>query len=492
MAESTSAPALPSTADPIPYVPVSWMAVAALMVAAIYIAVMVALGASAFYLKKPLVQVELLVLPAVGVVLCFAARRVIRNSEGTRTGENLANTAWWICVIGGLGYAAYLLAIDYAIRRDAKAELEKWMDSISAGDERGLNWAFLHTREPNQRAGIPAEDTAQVKGRFYDEYVAFAQCDLVRIARRNKADCQFVPGAVKEWSYRTGGIECTFTGVMKCPEGRFPLIIALRGIDSTAAEGLGRQWGIHFNPTGNFIARDQQSLTRYGWLMAAMEEAGGAFGNQFIVALQTSRATLPYLYHTAMMETPVEMLRFWHTSGVTAPGRMAVAGGLSATRPYTADYLAYSFPDKFFRDVGGAAPTPEKRKTFADIWEAGGMLPAGARLRNSADTHSSVHVTDTAVEVRVPCELPFVGQDAMSAARGRLVLVSTDPKLLSEIKQLRQEANPDAGSSLPPQELRGRDFKWRVVRLESDLNKVVTQPRPGEPGGPPAPPPVTP
>ena len=79
---------------------------------------------SAFLAKKPLVQAELLALPAIGVVLCFAARRVIRNSEGTRTGENLANTAWWICVIAGLGYAAYLLAIDFAIRRDAKAELD--------------------------------------------------------------------------------------------------------------------------------------------------------------------------------------------------------------------------------------------------------------------------------------------------------------------------------------------------------------------------------
>src|SRR5690348_16118686 len=128
MAESTSAPALPSTADPIPYVPVSWMAVAAFAVASLFVAILLAFGIAAFLAKKPLVQAELLALPAVGVVLCFAARRVIRNSEGTRTGENLANTAWWICVIAGLGYAAYLLAIDFAIRRDAKAELERWVE----------------------------------------------------------------------------------------------------------------------------------------------------------------------------------------------------------------------------------------------------------------------------------------------------------------------------------------------------------------------------
>ena len=372
MAESTSAPALPSTADPIPYVPVSWMAVAAFAVASLFVAILLAFGITAFLAKKPLVQAELLALPAVGVVLCFAARRVIRNSEGTRTGENLANTAWWICVIAGLGYAAYLLAIDFAIRRDAKAELERWVENVSIGDEKSLNWAFLHTREPNQRASIAPEDTPQIQGRFYDEYVAFKQCDLVRLALRNKGECQFIPGAVKDWAYRTGGIECTYTGLFKCPEGSFPLKVALRGIDSTAAEGLGRQWGILFSPTANFITRDQLTLTPYGWLMATLEESGTNFGTQFIMGLQGSQDNLPYLYHTLMTDPSPGMFRYWHMAAVTASARMAVAGGLSTTRPYTADFLAYSFPDKFFRNATGMHRRPNNARRS----RASGKLPA--------------------------------------------------------------------------------------------------------------------
>jgi hypothetical protein len=95
MAEPTSAPALPSTADPIPYVPISWMAVAAITVASLFVGLLIVLGLSAFLAKKPLIQPELLALPAVGIVLSFAARRVIRNAEGTRTGESLVNRAWW-------------------------------------------------------------------------------------------------------------------------------------------------------------------------------------------------------------------------------------------------------------------------------------------------------------------------------------------------------------------------------------------------------------
>ena len=194
MAESTSTPALPSTADPIPYVPVSWMAVAASTVASLFVAILLALGIAAFLAKKPLVQRGTAgAAPAIGVVLCFAARRVIRNSEGTRAGESLANSAWWTCVVAGLGYAAYLLAIDFAIRRDAKAELDRWVESISAGDERSLNWAFLHTREPSQRASINPEDTAQIQGRFYDEYVGFKQCDFVRLALRTRENASSSP-----------------------------------------------------------------------------------------------------------------------------------------------------------------------------------------------------------------------------------------------------------------------------------------------------------
>ena len=96
---------IPSTADPVPYVPVSWMAVAAMAVASIFVGTLLAFGVAAFLAKKPLIQPELLALPAIGVVLSFAARRVIRNAEGTRTGEkpgeqrlvDLRRRRAWLC-----------------------------------------------------------------------------------------------------------------------------------------------------------------------------------------------------------------------------------------------------------------------------------------------------------------------------------------------------------------------------------------------------------
>lgn len=477
MAEPSPAPVLPSTADPIPYVPVSWMAVAASAVANLYVAILVSLGIAAFLAKKPLIQPELLVLPALGIVLSFAARRVIRNAEGTRTGENLANTAWWTCVVVGLGYAAYLLAIDFAIRRDARATLDRWIEKVKAGDDLSVNDAFLRTREPVQRANIAPGDTAQIEGRFREDYTGFKQSDIVRIARRNKGECDIVPEGVKEWTYRSGGIDCSFQGTLRCPEGKFPFVVGLRGADAVGGESVGRQWWVMFSPQNGYLLRDQRSLTPYGWTMTALEESGTFLGHQFLMSLRSGSWSIPYAYQAMMGPRGAASVQAWQAAAMTTPARLAVSGGLAATGPYTPDFTAYSFPDHFYKGVGGGEPTPEQRAQFKAVWETTGLLQAGGRLRNSADTHTLLTITDTTVEVRVPCELPFPGQDTSAAARGRLVLVSLEPDLVRELNQLRAEANPDAGTSTPPPAIIRRDFKWRLVRLESDMVKVVTQQR---------------
>jgi hypothetical protein len=485
MADATPVPALASTADPTPYVPVSWMAVAAMTVAGGFITVLVLLGLSAFFAKKPLVQPELLAFPAIGIVLSFAARRVIRNSEGTRTGENLANTAWWICLIAGLGYAAYLLAIDYSVRRDAKNELVRWVDSIKAGDDASFNYAFLRTREPARRAGINPSDTAIIRGQFREEYIAFEQSDLVRLIRRNPGEqTKFTPGAVKEWMYRPMGIECVYGGVLTCPEGTFEINVPLRGMEASGgAESLGRQWGVTLLPNG-YIVPDKRLLTRYGWLVEALEVSGGRYGSQFVANVGTGPIGLAYAYHG--MVRPNSNIRYWDTSIQTILPRCAVTGGLGILHPITDDYQAF-FRDQFFKLPGGGEPSAELKRQFKIIWDTIGLLPPGGRLRNSPDTNPLVKFTDAGVEVSVPCELPSpgVGGD-LSAARARIVVVCNDPALVAELKRLRDEANPGSGTSVPPEDIRQRDFKWRVVRIESDLIKVqAAQGRPGEPPMPP-------
>ena len=65
--------------------------------------------------------------------------------------------------------------------------------------------------------------------------------ELVRLAGRNKGECRFVPGALREWAYRPLGVECVFTGTLKTPEGSVPLAIPLKGFEGgPGAETAGR------------------------------------------------------------------------------------------------------------------------------------------------------------------------------------------------------------------------------------------------------------
>jgi hypothetical protein len=474
MADPTHTPTLPSTADAVPYVPVSWMAVGAVTVAGIFVLLLLALGGSAFLAKKPLLQPELLALPLLAWILSFAARRVIRNSEGTRTGEGLANAAWWVAVVLGPGYFAYILAIDYSIRRDAKNELVKWVEYLRTEDENNDNFniAFLRSRDPGKRGTINPKDTKQIKGLFRDDYAAFEQSDLVKLLRRNRGEAtEFKPTSVREWTNRPGGVECVYSGVLKCPEGTFTVNVPLRGIEPmNAAEGIGRQWGVTILPTG-YIARDQSTMTRYGWLIETLEQRGTEFGKQFIFRVGLGPWSVPYAYHSMMR--PDADSRFWDAAFVSATPRSAIVGGLGLVQPYTADFAKY-YENQFFQVTG--EPDAEKLRQFRSRFEGFGLLPPEGRLKNSPDKNSIITVKDSAVEVRVPCELPFPGADGtLAAARARVVVVCDDPALVAELKQLRSEAKPENGTATFPEDLRSREFKWRVARVESDMVRIQVQ-----------------
>jgi hypothetical protein len=489
MAESTNAPSLPSTADTTPYVPVSWMAVAALTVAASFAATLLALSVVAFTNKKPLLEDWLLAMPAIAIVLSFAARRVIRNSEGTRTGEHLANYAWWTALVLGLCYVAYLFAIDFAIRRDARAEAKKWMDQVAKGTDDDLDMAFLRTIPPGARQGISATDKFQLRSRFRDELLAFRTCDLLKIAQRNRGELEFSPGAVN-WSYKPGTVECVLQGTVKCPEGTFPIVVPLKGVEGVVtAEGgsVGRQWMITRPPASGFIDQARATRTAYGWLLMFFEIDGGGFGKGYVSHLAGGPSAHTYAYRAFVV--PGGDRAGW--SAVAADQLAHLAFAVPARAAFgDAGYAEYM--DKhFYKAPGGAEPSADQKARFLASWNAQGLRPAGDKLKdaggNVTDKEDLVTVTDSAIEVRVPVEIPVLGTGKIEVARGRLVVACTDPAVLAEVKQLKASANPAQGTSSPPEELMRKKVLWRVVRVESDMLPVnIAQPGrgPGGPGGP--------
>jgi hypothetical protein len=466
-------PALPSAADPTPYVPVSWMAVTAIGVAGCFVVVLIVLGASAFLAKKPLIQPELLVFAVAGMVLSFAGRRVIRNSEGTRTGENLVNAAWWISVIVGLGYTAYLFAIEYSIRRDAEVEVQRWVEWAIKGDPADLDKAFVRTLPPGRRVGLGSANSAQLQAEFGDEYVAFGQVDIVRLGKRSPGACRFVPRALKDWTYRASGIECVITGVIESPEGQFPVEVPLKGVEAGAGGGVelaGRQWSVTLQPSG-YVVRNQVKITPYGQLMAEVEQSGNRLANLFIDGTNLGLHAKPLLYRE-LMKQPAQSASFFNVLLTSELPAITVLGGPVGMYAFTAEYETY-LREQAFRLPGGVAPTPDLNSRFLNLWNITGLFPPGRRIpmNENIDGQLDLRVTEDRVELRVPCEVPLPSLDGTitGTARGRLLLVCTDAELLAELKKLRSEATPSSVNSPSPSREPLRPLPWRVVRLESNL-----------------------
>lgn len=487
MAEPTPSPALPSTADAAPYVPVAWTAVAAVVAAGLFAALLLALGLTAFVNKKPLLAAELLVLPVVAVVLSFAARRVIRNAEGTRTGERLADAAWWTAVVLGLGYTAYLFAISFAVRREAAAEAERWVGRVQKGE---VEDAFYDTLPAGMRQGVARSDKALIRLRYRDELLSFAGTDLVRLAARNRGELTFAPAGVTEWSYKPGAIDCTFAGVVTCPEGRFPVLIPLKGAEAAGGEagGGGRQWSVARPPNAGFVEQAKVERTGYGWLLLLAESVGAGHGKAFLdAAAAGGPGAGPYLLRAFAADGDAAG---WAAVARTPLLQMAVAAPLGIAQPGA---NAAGPPADFFRLPGNVEPAPAQRDKFLAGWNAVGVFESGRRLRdaigNAPDKDPVVAVTDAAVEVQVPVELPLAGGSKVETARGRLVVVCADPELLAELKRRKAAAAGEKPTSAPPADLeRWATTRWRVARIESDLAPVsppqsqATLTGPGGPG----------
>src|SRR5262249_12235379 len=128
MADPTPTPVLTPgpPAEPLAYRPVSGLAIAALGFAALYTAIVLVFGVVALLQGVPfLLPTWLIVLPVAGAVLAFCARRQIRGSEGTRAGLKLAEWAWWLSVLAGLGYTAYAQTTALIIKAEADSFLRE-------------------------------------------------------------------------------------------------------------------------------------------------------------------------------------------------------------------------------------------------------------------------------------------------------------------------------------------------------------------------------
>ena len=506
MAETSyqSSPKLTQTADGQPYAPISLFAVAAAVSALIFALIFGLLAVSSFFKKQPLIMQELLFLPALTLVLAFAAFCHLRNSEGTRSGKlfgiNLVAVAAGTALLLGAGYAAYLGAIEFAVRKDAENVFLEWsnnLKNLNPADphDPGLTRAVHRTLEPAVQQRIAATDTAGIRAAFGEMYTQLSQSDIVRICRRNPGQVEFKPLGLVEWVRNPQRVTCTLNADLVSPEGVHT--ISLKMIAVIAPNGQ-RLWGLENKPA--YMNVMTRRLTPYGKKVEDLEVIGGIMAQRFVESLGPqvlTRMTDPddlEAFHARIFDDFVNHSFPTGRESKILPVRLRTAfgGGLAAVDPNTIGYEKRLFGEIFqpILPVGNLAADDkvkmeaDARAKFEAVWRGNRIVRSGTMLKNSKDVFSILSVDEGKTRVSVPLELVLPGSEtAGNTTRGRAILECTDAASLEELKTLRASANPKLATLAGFPELPKGSFTWRVVGIESDMKPAPVSVQQSAPEG---------
>ncbi len=490
-------------ADPqLNYAPLSWIAVLAFAIAALFAMILISLAYFAYRNNKPLIETWLYIPPVLGIVAAFAARRHIRNSEGTRTGLEWSTRGWWISVVGGLGYFTYVNATEYTVNYETKKQLATWAENCKKADlvtpnDPALGEAFYQTLPPSQRVAFSASNTTEMQNRFAQEMVTFRQNKLLMILQRNRDRAEIVPGTLMTWQVMPEKIECTVAATLKTPEGEFPLVIPMVALLTKGK----REWQIGAFDNYVQIASDTQR-TQYGWLVEWLDGTARITAEQFLssAAAKTNQDGFPVFVPDGILAQPVAHDVFASRKFAKPVGdrivfgavdRMALTGPLGLFWPTSPAYAKGIRGDFFVQTplADGKMVPDASREDFLACWNNTGfdtLIPSGKTLSGSTDKNNLMRFFDDRVEVSVPIELKVPKADAKgSAALGRLILTLDDPELLGELDRARELGLKGEKSNAFPEDLKQRMPAWKVTRIESNLKVIRAALGPGgPPGGP--------
>lgn len=491
-----TAPRLQPMAAPDPassYAPIAWSAVAALVIAIVFVVVLLGFGIFAFLLREPLIIPWVFALAVGGIAVAFVARRQIAASEGTRIGVPYAAAGWWLCVVGGLVYAAYLGTLEYTVRADAAREFRDWAGLLpavdpEATDQPELFAAFYRTLPPQERVSInpeakEASDATrraareELRKRYAPLLLKFRQHPAVQQAVRYKDDCRIEVDGLRKWTYQGGKIDCELAVTIRSPEGDIPLIVPMEVVAKAT-----RDWQVKvIDPKVGGAPR----VTPYGalisyWTVQSAQQATAALlaGRQQSILWAEVRRNL---------------------------GQPEFAAGIGPLplllpeRPAPLPFEAFAANPPVTLPGGTGTPPARELAEFRKDWaeqpqrfavEPGKIL--GENLADDPTMPSIVTAADRLV-VRMPVQYrPRSTDIAGAGVRMKLVLECTDPAVLGELAAARATAATDRREVLTRETAAYRKAllapeKWTLLRFESDLQLV--RPLQSQQAGP-APPPM--
>jgi hypothetical protein len=483
VAELTPIPAAQRPAEP-GYQPLSGYAVAAVIVAGLFALLLVQqIVVGLLYRQTPLTY-GLLPLAVGGIVLAVIGRAHVRNSEGTRTGGRMAGAAWWVCVLGGAGFAAFLGANYLVMEKESQRQADAFFEALKKGQDQE---AFERSVLAPESRGRAAPGTPEFEAVYTPAgYAAFAALDLVRAFRGNGGTAQVEHVGAKDVGPEGAGFKATHVYRVTVAEGVFTVQVKM-----VAAEPKGggkTQWHVQTAPALGVTNLSWDYFSQYGRLVNELEQEAEQFGRAWMFELSNGRRGAARLYTRPRAERDVQLPALLPTAELGGAVAVVVAPPGASGRSDFDDLLQAGF----FRRDGAGSPLPEpKLGQLRELWASPNLGPATASRRNpmagpEAGEKVLFAATPTGVTVELPADLILgpVGRQFAPAAVG---VVCNDPVLAATLAAARERgaAAKDDGSlsvrTLPPRD-------WRVAWLQTDLEPPPAPPGPaGMPprGGPP-------
>ncbi len=505
MAELTPIPTARQLPSGPAYQPVSGYAVAATIVAGAFVLLLLLVVANALLTKRSALEYPLLVLPAVGLVLAILARSHIKNSEGTRIGMKLANAAWWVSVLGGAGYGAYLYANEFVLERESAAVADKFFTDLKDGR---VESSFLYLVPPEERDRVPPDAEGFAVAYSKSGFFEFLRHDIVRLLRRNGKAATIERVGVKDVKQAEGAFHATHIYNLECPDGRFEIQVKMTATEPK--RGGKPVWQIPSRPAPN-IAVKALELSEFGRMTMELELEAFQFARMWTMHLAQNH---PVMAH-GMTVPETDRLRMDQAviaASVTAGGpafsaplspdllpadrhqarRVALYGpgllaGGTAVSPARVSQLAFDdlMDQDFFRRDAAKSPYPvEKLAKLRELW-ASPRLNLAQAPRMMFDVMVTpeapmMYLTANEMWVEMPAEL---FENAVTFDRCTIGVVCDNPQVVAALNAAKAKglgslaANSGGAASLP-------ERQWRIGWVRSDLEAMPVVAAPTAAKGP--------
>jgi hypothetical protein len=501
VAELTPIPSVQRPSDP-GYKPVSGFAVAAGLCAAVFAVLLVALLYSAVTSSRAALSPEWLGIPILGIAFAIIGRIQIRKSEGTRTGGRIASLSWWVCVLGGVGFAAYIYANQMALEMESGKFVDQMFRELQAGR---VKEAFEnHLVPPEERGRVPSNSPDDVFEAAYGQsgYHSFRNHEVVRLFARSGQAVQFERVRVKESGQETAGLYATHVYRLRCPEGTFECQV--KAVAAEAKKGGKPLWRIPAQPEANITRLNVIAISQYGRASGELAQEGEEVVKGWIAHVSIGHRSWSHLFTVSREQRTPIIDNLNGLSGVaggpatlfpvgpsllpadraTAWEQRAQVAGKRDDGPTVGDL---PFEDLngigFFRRDDAGAPLPEEKLNhLRELWRVPSVPNLVFADPRAPSTDQSPPQSPIAIfkpdRILVIVSADLFAPRSPMHFRCAIAAECTDPSVLSAVNAARDRGGDFTDTSLTLATLPPRN--WRVIWLRTDMEPLA----PVGPGAP--------